>query len=412
MPYRRGSAIVRTLAVFAGLFATAAFPARAQQQIPIGTSISGMLSMSDPTLQDGSHYKLFTFMGTAGQTVQIDLMSSDFDSYLYLKDQNGTELAHDDDSGGGLNSRIIRQLSYSGMYQILVNTLRSGQFGAFTLQLQSSNAMPQPITQPIMTAVNVGAIGTIGLNQQVQNNLVAGGATYSGKPIQAYSFQCTAGQAFQMDVLSDWDNYAIIFDPMNNVVATNDDGGEGLNARIQYTCPQTAVYRLGVTTYSPSTRTGMYTMRVQGLGTPTPIGQPTPITQPVPQPIPQPLPAAPEPTNAIASPGQGAQIMIGQTMRGRLETGDQTMADGTFADIWQFQGSAGQTVTIDVRSEEFDTYMQLLDANGAKLGEDDDSGGALNSRLTYTLPATGMYQIVVNNAGGTRRSGIYTVSIR
>ena len=146
-----------------------------------------------------------------------------------------------------------------------------------------------------------------------------------------------------------------------------------------------------------------------GLGTPTPIGQPQPIAQPVPQPV----PVVAEPTNAIASPGQTAQIMIGQTMRGRLETGDQTMADGTFADLWQFQGTAGQTVTIDVRSDEFDTYAQLLDATGSrKLAEDDDSGGNLNSRIVYTLPATGMYQIVVNNAGQSRRSGIYTVSIR
>jgi hypothetical protein len=100
-------------------------------------------------------------------------------------------------------------------------------------------------------------------------------------------------------------------------------------------------------------------------------------------------------------------------MRGRLETGDQTMADGTFADMWQFQGTAGQTIQIDVRSDEFDTYAQLLDASGTnKLAEDDDSGGQLNSRIVYTLQATAMYEIVVNNAGRSRRSGIYTVSIR
>jgi ferredoxin len=177
------------------------------------------------------------------------------------------------------------------------------------------------------------------------------------------------------------------------------------------TCPQTAIYRLAVTTYAATTTTGMYTMKVQGLGIPTPLGQPTPIGQPQPiaQPVPQPIAA--EPTNPIAAPGQTAYIQIGQTMRGRLEPGDQLMQDSTYADLWQFQGMAGQTVQIDVRSDEFDTYMQLLDANGNKLGEDDDSGGNLNSRLIYTLPATAMYQIVVNNAGHTRRAGIYTVSV-
>ena len=414
MSHRRGSTFPRVVAVGLGLLAATALSARAQQQIPVGSSVTGTLGMSDPTLGDGSHYKLFTFMGAAGQTVQIDLISSDFDSYLYLRDQSGTEITHDDDGGGGLNSRIVRTLGYSGMYQIVVNTLRSGQFGAFTLRLQSAAAVSQPVVTPIVSSVNIAPIGTIGLNQQVQNNLVPGGTTYDNKPIQAYSFQCTAGQAFQMDVLSDWDNYAIIFDPMGNNVAHDDDSGEGLNARITYTCPQTAVYRLAVTTYSASTTTGLYTMKVQALGTPTPLGQPQPIgqAQPIVQPIPQPV-ATVEATNPIAAPGQTAQIAIGQTMRGRLETGDQTMADGTFVDLWQFQGTAGQTITIDVRSDEFDSYAQLLDASGTqKLAEDDDSGGGLNARIIYTLPTTGMYQIVVNNAGRSRRSGIYTVSIR
>ena len=411
MSFRLGSAVARSLAV-GTLAAVVALPARAQQQIPIGTSVSSTLTMSDPTLPDRSHYKLFTFMGTAGQAVQIDLMSSDFDSYLTLKDQSGNRIASDDDSGGGLNARIIRTLTYTGMYQIVVNTLRSGQYGAFTLQLQASG-MAQPIVtqmgQPVVTAIPSSVVGTIALNQQVQNNLVPGGATWNGKPIQSYNFNCTAGQAFQMDVLSSWDNYAIVFDPMGNEVTHDDDGGEGLNARIQYTCQTTGTYRLAVSTYSSSTTTGPYTMQVQAMGQGQ--MQPQPITNPVPQPIGQPVGAA-MPTNVIPAPGQMGQTAIGQTMRGRLETGDQTMPDGTFADIWQFQGSAGQSVTIDVRSDEFDTYMQLLDANGNKLGEDDDSGGNLNSRLTYTLPTAGMYQIVVNNAGQTRRSGIYTVSIR
>ena len=85
------------------------------------------------------------------------------------------------------------------------------------------------------------------------------------------------------------------------------------------------------------------------------------------------------------------------------------MNDGTYADVWTFQGSGGQTVTIDVRSDEFDTYGQLLNAAGDRLAEDDDSGGALNSRITFTLPASGQYQIVVNNFGDTRRSGVYSI---
>ena len=79
--------------------------------------------------------------------------------------------------------------------------------------------------------------------------------------------------------------------------------------------------------------------------------------------------------------------------------------------VWQFQGQANQHIRIELRSEEFDTYVQLLDAQGNRLAEDDDSLGDLNSMVEINLPANGMYQIVVNNFGEDRRAGIYTLSL-
>ncbi len=140
MSLRHGAAAGRTLAVLVVLAAALALPARAQQQIPIGTSVTGQLLLSDPVMADQTHYKMFTFMGTAGQSVQIDLMSADFDAYLYLKDQNGQTLAHDDDSGGGHNSRIVQTLPYTGVYQVYANTLSRGETGSFTLQLRAASA--------------------------------------------------------------------------------------------------------------------------------------------------------------------------------------------------------------------------------------------------------------------------------
>lgn len=125
----------------------------------------------------------------------------------------------------------------------------------------------------------------------------------------------------------------------------------------------------------------------------------------------RPGPGAP-PVNAIPAPGEIARIAVGQVMQGELEPGDLLMADSTLADVWELQGMAGATVTIDVRSDEFDTLLQVLDAAGTLVGQDDDSGGDLNSRLTLTLPATGTYRIVVNSAGHERRAGRYILSVR
>jgi pre-peptidase len=417
-----------------------ATPTVAAQQIPVGSTVNGVLTDGDPTLNDGSHYKLFTFQGFAGQAVQIDLMSTAFDAYLYLRDSSGHDIAHDDDSGGNLNSRIIQTLPYSGTFQIVANTLHAGASGPFTLELQSAQAQQATVTsiQPLPSAAALPTVGQIGLNQQVQNTLMQGGTSWNGKPIHLYTFGCTAGQAFQMDILSSWDNYAIIFDPSGNQVASNDDGGQGLNARIAFTCPTTGAYRLGVTTFSASTATGAYTMQVQALGQQAPV-QAQPIGQPAVTPLPQPTvtpiaptvtpiaptvtPIAPttvapiaqaaaavQPTNPVPAPGQIGQIAAGQTMRGRLEPGDQMMgSDSTYADIWQLQGSAGQNVAIELRSDDFDTYLQLLDGTGKVLAE---SAGHPNSGLAFQLPAAGTYQIVVNNNGTQRRTGDYTLSVR
>ena len=388
------------------------------QQIPIGTQVSGELTAADPTLSDGSHYKLFTFMGTAGQAVQIDLMSSAFDSYLYLRDQSGTALAHDVDGGGGLNARIVQTLPYTGLYQIVANTLQSGQYGTFTLSLQfAQGAMTtQPIVSAIPSINSMAAIGQIGLNQQVQNTLVAGGVSWNNKPIHLYGFQCAAGQPVQIDILSSWDNSLIVFDPSGTEVAHDDDGGEGLNARLRWTCPVAGLYKLGVTTGLVSTTPGQYTLQVQATGQPLQMVQAQPIQQPVPQPIgtPTPLaqPAAPSavaPTNAIPAPGSVAQIMAGQSVQGRLEAGDQVMGDSTYADIWQLQGTSGQNISIELQSNDFPTYLQLLDGAGHVLAE---SAGHPNSGLAYTLQAAGTYQIVVNSNGPQRHTGLYTLTVR
>lgn len=258
---------------------------------------------------------------------------------------------------------------------------------------------PMPITGGGTTPPN--AMGMIGLNQQVTGNLTVSDYRYDGKPMQAWGFNCSPGMSFQMDILSTWDNYAVVFDPMGNSVARNDDDGDGLNARINLVCSMAGMYRLGVTTYTSSTQPGPYTLQVQGSGgaaMPQPIPQPTPMAQPMAMPVP--------------GPGEMGNIAMGQTANGRLEEGDRTMTDGTWADIWQFQGQSGQSVTIELRSSEFDTYVQLLDGNGNRLAEDDDSLGDLDSRVIFRLPSTGMFQIVVNNFGDTRRAGAYTLTLR
>lgn len=384
-------------------------------QIAIGQSMMSQLTAASPVNNEGRRYAMWSFNGAAGQPLQIDMVSTELDSYLILQDQMGNELQRNDDGGGSLNARINFTLPYTGAYRIMAMSFRTTgvMFGTYTLSLQGVAAVqPQitPMGQPM--AANMGVVGTIAVGQQASGVLSMADARFEGKPFQAYNFACSAGQSFQMDVTSTWDNYARVFDPIGNEVAHDDDSGGSLNARINYTCLTTGNYRLAVTAFSTSSTGGPYTLLVSPMAGPTaPLIQPAQPMQPM-QPTIQAAPGAmmqPSVSGAIAAPGQVATMAYGQMVQGRLETGDQTMQDQTFADIWTFQGTAGQTITIDVMSDEFDAYAQLLDAAGNRLAEDDDSGGNLNARISYTLPATGQYQIVVNNFGDTRRTGLYRI---
>lgn len=69
-----------------------------------------------------------------------------------------------------------------------------------------------------------------------------------------------------------------------------------------------------------------------------------------------------------------------------------------------FEGQAGQTITLtaDARAPQtVDPLLILLQSNGDALVADDDGGGEYNARIdSFTLPADGVYVVVVTHAGG------------
>ena len=84
-------------------------------------------------------------------------------------------------------------------------------------------------------------------------------------------------------------------------------------------------------------------------------------------------------------------------VEGVLETGDQVFEDGSLYDTYPFEAEAGQTITIRLMSEAFDTYLIVIDAVGQAIGDNDDSTLLdTNSTLTLSLSEAGTYRIVVN----------------
>ena len=105
--------------------------------ISYGATVSGSLTDSDRTLDDGSKYDEYTFQGSAGDRIVITLESSEFDAFLHLKDASGETIESNDDfEEGSLNSRIEITLERSGTFTIVANSLADGEFGAYRLTLR------------------------------------------------------------------------------------------------------------------------------------------------------------------------------------------------------------------------------------------------------------------------------------
>ncbi len=80
-------------------------------------------------------------------------------------------------------------------------------------------------------------------------------------------------------------------------------------------------------------------------------------------------------------------------------------------DLWSFYGNSGDSVTVSLYSDAFDSYLELLDSNGNLLAQDDDSAGDLDSQINFVLPFSGTYQIKAHAYNNGASSGAYTLTL-
>ncbi len=79
-------------------------------------------------------------------------------------------------------------------------------------------------------------------------------------------------------------------------------------------------------------------------------------------------------------------------------------------DEYTFSGTEGQSVTITMTSEDFDTVLSLVGPDGQDVAFNDDYARSLNSTIVITLPSTGSYKIVTRSFSGN--GGSYAVTVR
>jgi len=249
-------------------------------------------------------------------------------------------------------------------------------------------AIPTDAVQTFLRAVREGTASTSAVNRSSRQPtpITINGPTVAGRLDEnsnvlpdgsyynPYIFEGRAGQTVTIDMTSqDVDSYLILLAPeRDDFSIQDDDSGDGLDARITVQLPYTGSYLVFANAYARG-ESGRYNLQIRDL------------------------------TLSQAQPrGSGAGLILRQS--GRLGPGDRTLRDGSYFQEFTFRGRANQRVRIRLESNDFDTYLILLDQARNLIGENDDANpNTTNSELTVTLPRDGEYTILVNAFDRTGR---------
>jgi serine protease Do len=224
-------------------------PCSTARTIALGQTSGSTLGPGDCQASDGSYAEIWTLTLADTRSIAIDLATgTQFDAYLLLYDAAGQLLQRDDDTGEGLDARIVTTLP-AGTYRIVVNTYASGDGGSYNLSVTETT---DPCAQAV--AINVGQTRS-GALAETDCRLP------TNQNADIWRVSLSAQTALRITLTSPAFNaYLILVNANGQVVAEDDDGSDGTNARITVTVPA-GTYYIYATSYYEG-QTGSYTLAV------------------------------------------------------------------------------------------------------------------------------------------------------
>jgi hypothetical protein len=327
-----------------GIFSKGAPATPAAGPAPLGTRYSGELRSGDATLSSGEYADPYSFNVRAGQRIVVDLSSSEFDTYLVLKQPNGNQTDNDDYEGSQQRSRIEEVASESGEWEILVTSYEEGETGTYQLNISVTDAVA---AEDGRSRFESGTLASV--DQTLP----------SGEYADVYSFQGRSGEQVVIDLRSsDFDPYLILRMPNKEQQENDDHEGDASRSLLSLTLPQDGRYDITVTSYRPD-ETGSYDLRIDQ-----------------------------EDSGSVAA---GPRVE-----QGSLAKGDETLRTGEYVDVFEFEGRPGQQLQLDLTSTDFDTYVILKDPAGGQ-SENDDTDRPGHSAIESSLTESGTYRVLVTS---------------
>jgi hypothetical protein len=324
-----------------------------------GTPATGALGSGDDALRSGEWVDWYDLVVAAGDSVTLDLESGDFDAYLLLRGAGVSE-DNDDRGDGTTHAAITATFATGGTVRVGVTTYRPGEAGTYTLRATSAGAATRRAAPQ--------ASGALPSEGAVAGELDARDARDArGSRAEAWTLELGAGDAAVVTMRSDaFDTWLTVEGPGGFRQHSDDAPGIGTNSRVVVEAPESGTYSVTASAFSRD-GLGAYTLDVG------------------------------RPRGGVVSGMSGAVTAGGdEVFMGTLADGDAQLTGGEYYDVHELHGRAGDRIEISLTSTDFDPYV-ILSGHGLTLENDDSGDGSLNSALSATLPADGVYSVLVTS---------------
>ncbi|OYU77397.1 MAG: hypothetical protein CFE32_06005 [Alphaproteobacteria bacterium PA3] len=362
-------------------------PLPAPTPIVLGRSVSGVIDASTPRYEaDGEEISAKRYVVTMnqGQVYRVTLNAtenSNLDPKLAIgvvaSDGAFDPTEREEEGGGGKNAGLRFRPSETRPYVIEAQQIgKSG--GGYELTVEEAITERGP--EPPQTLLFGGV---------VSGELREGGARLlsSDALFKTYLVALRAGQKIVLSMekaeeanLDPKVEIGLLGASAFEVMAEDDDGGEGLNAKLKFVAPTTGTYMIRATASEP-VNTGSFSIGVREV---PPSGTP------------------PFPMRA----------KFGETIKGSLGSNDPMRNDSQYYDRYIFNAQVGETFEISANAEDFDILVgaRPIDRVDDDYSSDDDSGGGTNAKLVYTVTNPGQQIIRITTVEETA-GGDYTLLI-
>ena len=316
---------------------------------------------------------------TAGQTYAIDLEGAATgggtlsDPYLELFDSDGQAIDFDDDSGDGLNSRLIVTPELDGRYYVGAAAFGAAT-GSYTLSLAEYVAPPDDYGADIDAAGSIFVGGSTTGDIEVPDD------------VDWFALDLVAGGLVVIDLEGSPTGAGTLSDPVLTVcdasgasISGDDDGGTDTNARLLFEPPSDGRYYLEAGGYG--TAIGTYTLTVSDGGD-------------------------------IRDDYAGDLSTAGRLVAGEQIVGELEVAGD--ADWFAIQLEAGVDYTFLLEGMPTDAgtlsdpFLALFDDRGEMMASNDDDGHSLNSLIEFTPDNAGTF--FLEAAGFADAIGSYTLT--